>query len=290
MLIWNPSWLKEAAKANDPPPVVVRPQPIEDLKPFYDFFFEYHEIMHSPILFEMWESVKKGFQNNNNSSFNQKLVMTGIETVADDERLWKINCEYLCVDSPSVVIPKEGDFVQVEVPTRQPESATHSSFAYVNASDRIRIRKETRLHPSLTAMYGKYAWVGGKQTASRVKLGIIIRKYNNNNNNQMSVDVIKLLPCRVLCSLISSIRQYDGLVASPRSPLLPHILKPHDPEVFLPSLPPTPFKTTAADSDYNPSQAKAIQSSVNAMFQSAPKILLLQGPPGTGKSHTVGCQ
>ena len=291
MLKWNPSWLKEAMKANEPPPVVDRPQPIEHLKPFYEFFCEYHEIMHSPILFEMWESVLRDFREreqnrNNNKLFDRKLVMTGVETIADDERLWKINCEYLCEDSPFVVIPQEGDFVQVEVPTLQHESATHPSFAWVDTMEKIRIRKEMHVHPMLESMYGKSVWVGGKQTGLNVKLGIIIHKYLDT-----SVDVFKPLPCRILSSLISSIRQYQGLVVSPRSVLLPHILKPHDPEVFLPSLPPTPFKTTATDSSYNPSQTKAIQVSVNVMFQStsAPKILLLQGPPGTGKSHTVRC-
>ena len=147
-------------------------------------------------------------------------------------------------------------------------------------------RKDMTVHPMLQSLYGKAVWMAGKQTALQIRIGIIIHSYADT-----SVDVFKPLPCRILSSLIASIRQYQGLVVSPRSILLPHILKPHDPDVFAPSLPPTPWKSTATDSTYNPSQTKAIQVSVNVMFQSsaAPKILLLQGPPGTGKSHTVRC-
>ena len=154
----------------------------------------------------------------------------------------------------------------------------------MDAVEKIRIRQDMYVHPMLNSMYGKAVWAGGKRTALNIKLGLIIHSYSDT-----TVDVYKPLPCRVLSSLIASIRQYQGLVVSPRSIILPHILKPHDPEVFQPALPPSPFKMTAAESAFNPSQTRAIQVSVNVMFQStsSPKVLLLQGPPGTGKSHTV---
>ena len=291
MLKWNPSWLKEALKATEPPPVLDRANvTLEQLKPCYDYFMEYHDIMHSPILFEMWESVLRDYReseqqrNSNKKIFDQRLAMSSLEVVADDQRLWKLHCEYLCEDSPFATLPQEGDFVQVLVPTLQHHQATHPSFAWVDTVEKVRIRPEMHVNPLLTNMYGKSVWGGGKRTALNIKIGIIIHKYHDT-----SPDVYKPLPCRVVSSLISSIRQYAGLVVSPRSVLLPHILKPHDPEVFQPSLPASPFKTSASDSSYNPSQTRAIQASVNVMFQStsAAKILLLQGPPGTGKSHTV---
>ena len=235
----------------------------------------------------MWESVLRDYRESEqqrSKCFDKNLAITGVETIIDDSRLWKLNCEYLCEDSPMAVLPQEGDFVQVMVPTLQHESATHPSFAWVDTMEKIRIRQDMYVPPILNQMYAKSIWSGGKRTALHIKLGLIIHSYSDT-----TVDIYKPLPCRVLSSLIASIRQYQGLVVSPRSLLLPHILKPHDPEVFQPQLPSTPFKLSATDSSYNPSQTRAIQASVNVMFQSTtlPKIMLLQGPPGTGKSHTV---
>ena len=236
----------------------------------------------------MWESVLKDYreseiQKGARKGFDQRLVITGVETITDDSRLWKLNCEYLCEDNPMIPVPQEGDFVQALVPTLKDESTTHPSFAWVDTMEKIRIRQDMFVHPMLNAMYAKPIWTAGKRTALNIKLGLIIHSYSDT-----TVDIYKPLPCRVLSSLIASIRQYQGLVTSPRSMLLPHILKPHDPEVFKPTVPATPFRL-ASDCVYNASQTKAIQTSVNAMFQSTntPKILLLQGPPGTGKSHTV---
>ena len=235
----------------------------------------------------MWESVLRDFRESslqNKKGFNSKLVITGVETIVDDSRLWKLNCEYLCEDNPMIPLPQEGDFVETQVPTLQHESAIHPSFAWVDTMEKIRIRQDMYVPPLLNSMYAKSVWSSGKRTALHIKVGLIIHSYSDT-----TVDIYKPLPCQVLSSLIASIRQYQGLVVSPRSVLLPHILKPHDPEVFQPHLPSTPFKLSATDSSYNPSQTRAIQASVNVMFQSTslPKIMLLQGPPGTGKSHTV---
>ena len=46
MLRWNPTWLKEAIKATEPPPLLDRHAPPEKLKSTYEMFLEYHEIMH----------------------------------------------------------------------------------------------------------------------------------------------------------------------------------------------------------------------------------------------------
>ena len=59
----------------------------------------------------MWESVLRDFREraqpkNAAKAFDRRLVISGVENIADDDRLWRLNCEYMCEDSPLVPVPQ----------------------------------------------------------------------------------------------------------------------------------------------------------------------------------------
>ncbi|XP_028393069.1 probable helicase senataxin isoform X2 [Dendronephthya gigantea] len=93
--------------------------------------------------------------------------------------------------------------------------------------------------------------------------------------------------CVFVTSLITTLRQWNGLMFFPRSLLARDILQPRINHCFNSSL--RTEKTDAAEQVYNKSQAAAINGTVAALRlpYPIPRISFIQGPPGTGKSHTI---
>ncbi|XP_072344694.1 probable helicase senataxin isoform X2 [Scyliorhinus torazame] len=103
-----------------------------------------------------------------------------------------------------------------------------------------------------------------------------------------NVSAVKNQPvrCAVIGSLVTTIRQFKGLLFLAKTPLIRPILSASFTYFTQRDLVESP-KLSHAD-DYNEYQQKAINVAYAMVKQPRiPKVCLIQGPPGTGKSKTI---
>lgn len=95
-----------------------------------------------------------------------------------------------------------------------------------------------------------------------------------------------LLSLKYVTSLLTSLRQWAGLMSLPKSLLASDILRPRRADNFCIN---DYQHCTDVSKSYNPSQEKVISCATNGMHlpYPIPRICLVQGPPGTGKSYTI---
>ncbi|XP_072096201.1 probable helicase senataxin isoform X2 [Mobula birostris] len=92
--------------------------------------------------------------------------------------------------------------------------------------------------------------------------------------------------CDVIGSMVTTIRQFKGLLFLAKSPLRGPIILPHSNFFFEQDIMDSTKWSNA--NDYNVDQQKAINIATSMVKQPRiPRVCFIQGPPGTGKSKTI---
>ncbi|XP_059849764.1 probable helicase senataxin isoform X1 [Hypanus sabinus] len=115
---------------------------------------------------------------------------------------------------------------------------------------------------------------------SRTTLHLSIRTRGN-------VSAVENQPvrCDVIGSMVTTIRQFKGLLFLAKSPLWRPVISPHYSFFEQDVMGSTKWSNA---NDYNAHQQKAINIATSMVKQPRiPKVCFIQGPPGTGKSKTI---
>ncbi|XP_067868431.1 probable helicase senataxin isoform X2 [Heterodontus francisci] len=164
--------------------------------------------------------------------------------------------------------PKEDDVVFLWLP--------HNQNYYMQEEGEIMNNKPV---PHISHISRMSRFSAGRDSQTTLHLSIRTRG---------NVSAVKNQPvrCDVIGSLVTTIRQFKGLLSLAKTPLIWPILSANSTFFTQRDLLEGPKLNNA--NDYNEYQQKAINTAYAMVKQPRiPKVCLIQGPPGTGKSKTI---
>ncbi|XP_062596972.1 uncharacterized protein LOC134258438 [Saccostrea cucullata] len=308
LLKWNPSWFAEAAKAREdkarrncyePPPVSGEvfqiPEKFDNYKDYVDIFIPH-------LLQEAWEQSYQSWRTwkNLNPCPQIAAVYSSVEKSDTSSDAFERYTWYSIVTKHVYETMKKNDQLGEKFLVvikdyghylKSKERKMDERFYQPNYWDQIgyieKIQPHT--HPEKVKQTLNTFKVLGTDPSSHQNGVIVLCLTILSRRRPLFKHLLdKLSYIQPLCSLVTTVRQFNAVSSLPRSPLCHHILIPGQKDVFHQNVTVAEPEKKALK-QYNDSQRLAICTASKMILENsqAPKICLLQGPPGTGKSFTV---
>ncbi|XP_078406121.1 putative helicase senataxin isoform X2 [Cetorhinus maximus] len=237
----------------------------ERFQSYEDYFQTFYPLLMLNLFEQLAQKLKESKQTN-------RMIQTFL-TLKNYRMEGQINCAEFQVflrdhEIEKQLHPKEDDVVFLWLP--------HNQNYYVQEEGEI-MNNNPIPHISHISRTSRFST--GRDSQTTLYLSIHTRG---------NVSAVKNQPvrCDVIGSLVTTIRQFKGLLFLAKTPLIRPILSANCSFFTQRDLVAGP-KLSDAD-DYNEYQQKAINMAYAMVKQPRiPKICLIQGPPGTGKSKTI---
>ncbi|NWV39043.1 SETX helicase, partial [Grantiella picta] len=139
-------------------------------------------------------------------------------------------------------------------------------------------------HVGLVTRFSRASGYPNRQKEHQTACHLTVQTRGN-----LSFFIHKQVKCVVVGSLVTTHREFKGLLLLSRSPLAKPIINPSY-NYFCPrDLPVASGSAASYMNEYNEDQKRAIETAYAMVKQhpGLPKICLIHGPPGTGKSKTI---
>uniref|UniRef100_A0A8C5ULQ1 Senataxin n=1 Tax=Malurus cyaneus samueli TaxID=2593467 RepID=A0A8C5ULQ1_9PASS len=214
-------------------------------------------------------SVPVQFQGYNDyfNTFFPLMMLNAFETVSSFLPFVLVQSTLINSDLARQLHPKEDDLILLvvhkEKDTFGEESGTENHI--VN-------------HVGLVTRFSRASGYPNRQKEQQTACHLTVQTRGN-----LSFFIHKQVKCVVVGSLVTTHREFKGLLLLSRSPLAKPIINPSYND-FCPRDLPASYMN-----EYNEDQKRAIETAYAMLKQhpGLPKICLIHGPPGTGKSKTI---
>ncbi|NXB80628.1 SETX helicase, partial [Donacobius atricapilla] len=139
-------------------------------------------------------------------------------------------------------------------------------------------------HVGLVTRFARASGYTNRQKEQQTACHLTVQTRGN-----LSFFIHKQVKCVVVGSLVTTHREFKGLLLLSRSPLAKPILNPSYNDFCPRDLPVASGNAASYMNEYNEDQKRAIETAYAMVKQhpGLPKICLIHGPPGTGKSKTI---
>uniref|UniRef100_A0A8C5UFG1 Senataxin n=1 Tax=Malurus cyaneus samueli TaxID=2593467 RepID=A0A8C5UFG1_9PASS len=139
-------------------------------------------------------------------------------------------------------------------------------------------------HVGLVTRFSRASGYPNRQKEQQTACHLTVQTRGN-----LSFFIHKQVKCVVVGSLVTTHREFKGLLLLSRSPLAKPIINPSYNDFCPRDLPVTSGSAASYMNEYNEDQKRAIETAYAMLKQhpGLPKICLIHGPPGTGKSKTI---
>ncbi|NXU10245.1 SETX helicase, partial [Pardalotus punctatus] len=139
-------------------------------------------------------------------------------------------------------------------------------------------------HVGLVTRFSRASGYPNRQKEQQTVCHLTVQTRGN-----LSFFIHKQVKCVVVGSLVTTRREFKGLLLLSRSPLAKPIINPSYNDFCPRDLPVASGSAASYMNEYNEDQKRAIETAYAMVKQhpGLPKICLIHGPPGTGKSKTI---
>ncbi|NWV10108.1 SETX helicase, partial [Ptilonorhynchus violaceus] len=139
-------------------------------------------------------------------------------------------------------------------------------------------------HVGLVTRFSRPSGYANRQKEQQAACHLTVQTRGN-----LSFFIHKQVKCVVVGSLVTTHREFKGLLLLSRSPLARPIVNPSYNHFCPRDLPVASGSAASCMNEYNEDQKRAIETAYAMVKQhpGLPKICLIHGPPGTGKSKTI---
>ncbi|NXU36529.1 SETX helicase, partial [Drymodes brunneopygia] len=139
-------------------------------------------------------------------------------------------------------------------------------------------------HVGLVTRFSRASGYANRQKEQQTACHLTVQTRGN-----LSFFIHKQVKCVVVGSLVTTHREFKGLLLLSRSPLAKPIINPSYNDFCPRDLPVASGSAASYMNEYNEDQKRAIETAYAMLKQhpGLPKICLIHGPPGTGKSKTI---
>ncbi|NWV54153.1 SETX helicase, partial [Daphoenositta chrysoptera] len=139
-------------------------------------------------------------------------------------------------------------------------------------------------HVGLVTRFSRASGYANRQKEQQTACHLTVQTRGN-----LSFFIHKQVKCVVVGSLVTTHREFKGLLLLSRSPLAKPIINPSYNDFCPRDLPVASGSAASYMNEYNEDQKRAIETAYAMVKQhpGLPKICLIHGPPGTGKSKTI---
>lgn len=264
ILRWNPHWLEEQRNNKDPAPILGHNNTPMTLFHSFVNHNQYVQFVGDLLLMEIWECLTLAYNKIRDKNSGLQMRIESLPPIPAQERCFELFSLSVNVSlSPSEThnLPRVGEVMLVYF---GPENAKTQRFFFVH---------NIRCLPAAPGQTNHFYSISLHATVT---------------DKMRSLRPGELLFGRSLAYINKELMLFEAMEYLGGSPLNEAILKP-EPHHFITSYDNTiPLNLQSQwTMTLNPSQLKAVYSSVAAALSDKPSIQLVQGPPGTGKSSVI---
>ncbi|XP_038048963.1 uncharacterized protein LOC119722737 isoform X3 [Patiria miniata] len=291
---WNSQWLDiygppaEGQPPTSVPQAILADCPYKRLLdvPFaFDSLEDYYRVFVPLLLHEIWAQI-----HNNSDVKKPSLTAAFVECKHKEQRPtgFLLNCSFRVPASDGACPISPNDVIKVS-PSDSAACGWCPLLAVVTGVNPV-VPKVTGAR-NLTNHNAQTNGLNGHQATEKLfEVSLLILAKNEETYRALSSSIGHKVQLKVLHSLVSAARQFQGLTSFHKCGLLASdILRFRRIDVFCPPPPSAAWNAKPQDKSLNPCQLQAVSvaSMAVALPDTLPRICLVNGPPGTGKTKTV---
>ncbi|CAB3251727.1 unnamed protein product [Arctia plantaginis] len=263
ILRWNPHWLEEQLNNNDPPPILGHNNTPMTLFHSFVNHNQYVQLVGDLLLMEIWECLTIAYMKTRNQNNGLQMRIETLPPIPTQERcfeLFNLSVNVSLLPSETNNLPRVGEIMLV---TFESDNVKRQRFFFVH---------NIRYLPAAPGQTKHFYSISLHATVTE---------------KMMSLRPGGIIIGTSLAYIKKELMLFEAMEYLAGSPLSDAILRPephhfisdHNNQIVNPK-----SQWTAT---LNPSQLRAVSSSVAAALSDKPSIQMVQGPPGTGKSSVI---
>ncbi|XP_075978905.1 putative helicase senataxin [Anticarsia gemmatalis] len=262
ILRWNPHWLEEQLRNNDPPPILGHNNTPMALFHSFVNHNQYVQLVGDLLLMEIWECLTIAYMKIRNQSNGLQMTIESLPPIPSQERFFEIfnlSVKVALAPSETKFLPRVGEIMLIMF---GPDNARTQRFFFVHNIRHL------------------------PQVSGQTKYLYSISLHATFTEKMMLLRPGEVIIGKSLAYINKELMLFEAMEYLAGSPLSDAILRP-EPHHFMSNHQNTINLKSQWTMTLNPSQLRAVNSSVSAALSDKPFIQMVQGPPGTGKSSVI---